>query len=171
MAPIGTANASRSWVFRTVLAGVVLLALALRLYGLSDESLWLDELATVRTYSLPLKPLIVQSAEVGQPPFDNLIGAALDRAGLADSDWWVRFPSALFGTGCVFAVGLWMAEVAGAVVGITSALVLAVCPIHVYLSQEARPYMSFFFFALAESGWAGFDSCAFWFFGLLFSQV
>lgn len=125
------------------------LALAARLYRLDAESLSMDELVTVDTYPLGPYQLVLAAAAVGQPPLDNFLGAFLYRAGLSHSDWWVRLPSACFGAGSVFLLGIWGRRIGGNVVGWAAASLLAVCPMHVYVSQEARPYALVFFLALA----------------------
>lgn len=123
-----------------LLAFVAAGALGLRLYRLDFESLHMDEIVSVATYGHGPRDLVVSAAIVGQPPLDNLIGAMLYRMGLAGSDWWVRFPAAVFGAGGVFLLGWWVTRLAGAMAGVTAAVLLAVCPLHVTMSQEARPY-------------------------------
>ncbi len=142
----GTNNSSRSFAFG--LAAVTAIALILRLYHLGFESLWYDELRQTSTYQLPLRHLISAAAGHGQPPLDYLIGFGLDKLGLAASDWWVRLPAALFGTASVALIGLLVKRMAGSFTAITAAGLLAVCPLHVVMSQEARPYTIFIFSAL-----------------------
>ncbi len=142
----GTPRGSRAAIPIIVIA---LLALALRLYALGAESLWMDELVTVDTYYHSLGRVIIKAAEEGQPPLDNLIGAGLARLGLADSDWWVRLPAAAFGAGGVLLLGVLVSRMYNGRAGLFAALLLAVCPLHVYMSQEVRPYALFFFLALA----------------------
>jgi len=156
-----------------ILCVITILALALRLYRLDHESLWYDELTQTATYHLPLRYLVLEAAGHGQPPLDYLLGALMDRLGLAGSDWWVRLPAVLFGALSVFLTGLLVRRVAGATAGIGAALLLAVCPLHVVMSQEARPYTIFVCLALASLlafeaarrrhtflAWAGFACCA-----------
>lgn len=134
--------------FAVALIAVTALALLTRLYRLDFESLWYDELTQVSTYELPLSYVVTAAAGHGQPPLDYLLGAGLHRLGLAGSDWWVRFPGAVFGAISVMLTGLLARRIAGATAGITSALLLTVCPLHVVMSQEARPYTIFVCFAL-----------------------
>lgn len=109
----------------------------------------MDEIVTVESFYLRPGGIVLSAAVQGQPPLDNFIGAALARIGPADSDWWVRFPAAVFGAGAVLSLGLLVASFAGTGAGLAAALLLAVCPIHVYMSQEVRPYALMFFLALA----------------------
>ena len=135
--------------FAYLLAFLTLAGLGLRLYRLDFESLWMDELSTVETFFHPLGTLVAKAADVGQPPLDNLIGALVANTGLGGSDWWVRFPPALLGGGAVALLGLLVRRLSGPGAGLIAALLLAVCPLHQYLSQEARPYSIFFCLGLA----------------------
>ncbi|MDO8632346.1 MAG: glycosyltransferase family 39 protein [Phycisphaerales bacterium] len=151
MNPIQTKSSFRRARGQVIVITVVALgALAIRLVHLDAESLWMDELVTVQTYHLDPAGVVRAAAIEGQPPLDNCIGAALARIRLAESDWWVRFPAAVFGAGSVLLLGLLLGSFAGPVAGIAASLLLAVCPIHLYMSQEARPYTLMFFLALAS---------------------
>jgi len=134
--------------FLFCLTAITVGALALRLYRLDAESLYMDELTTAETFYRDPWGIVMSAAYHGQPPLDNFIGAALARVGLAQSDWWVRFPAAVFGAGGVLLLGVLVAGFAGGAAGLAAALLLAVCPMHVYMSQEVRPYTLMFFLAL-----------------------
>ena len=131
------------------LCAVSALALGVRLWALDAESLFMDELYQVGMYGLPASYVVTQATQQCQPPLGYLIGAGLHRLGLSESDWWVRFPAVLFGVGGVFLLGWWVRRMAGTAAGVAAAVLLAVCPFHVAMSQEARPYAIFLFFAQA----------------------
>ncbi len=136
----------------TVAVGFIALgALAVRVARLDAESLWMDELVTVQTYYLGPAGVVRAAAIEGQPPLDNFIGAALARVGLAESDWWVRFPAAVFGASAVFLLGIWIGRMAGSCAGVGAATLLALCPLHVAMSQEVRPYALTFLLALTTA--------------------
>jgi len=135
--------------FLAALVAITLAALSLRLYRLGYESLDMDELVQVKGYSLSPYGLVMWAAIMGQPILDYVIGATLWRAGLAGTDAAVRIPAVLFGTGGVLLFGLWSRQIAGRGVGLAAAVFLAVCPFHIILSQQARQYTLFLFFALA----------------------
>lgn len=141
-------NPTHKQITMALLLGVSVLALALRLYALDAESLWLDEFSQVSLYSLPLSYVATESARITQPPLDIFIGAGLHRLGLADHDGWVRVPAALFGAGGVLLLGWWIRRIAGPAAGVAAALLLAVCPLHLAMSQEVRPYTLLFFLSL-----------------------
>ncbi len=132
-----------------ILAAITLGAMGLRLTHLDAESLYMDEIVTVETFHRDPLGVVLAAAIVGQPPLDNFVGAIVYRLGLGQSDWWVRFPSVVFGSASVFLLGFWIWRVAGDVAGLAAALLLAVCPLHVSMSQEVRPYALMFFLALA----------------------
>jgi SAM-dependent methyltransferase len=134
--------------FTPILIGITLAAMALRLYRLDVESLCMDEIVTVETFHRDPQGVVLAAAIVGQPPLDNFIGATLYRLGLGQSDWWVRFPAVIFGSGAVLLLGVWARRLASDVTGLVAALLLAVCPMHVYMSQEVRPYALMFFLAI-----------------------
>jgi hypothetical protein len=135
--------------FPLILFSITLCAAGLRLYRLDAESLYMDEIVTVETFHRDPQGVIVSAAMVGQPPLDNFVGATIYRLGLGQSDWWVRLPAMVFGAAAVFLLGLWVRRIGGEVAGIAAALLLAVCPMHVAMSQEVRPYALMFFLALA----------------------
>jgi len=144
------AISSRAGVAYIVALGSITIgALGLRLHALDYESLWMDELVTVESYALPLWEIVPMAAELGQPPLENFIGAALYRLGLGNTDWWVRLPSVAFGAGGVLLLGMWIGRIWSQAAGLAAAVLLAVCPLHVVMSQEARPYAMCFFFAIA----------------------
>ncbi|MFC1705402.1 glycosyltransferase family 39 protein [Planctomycetota bacterium] len=128
--------------------GIVLIAAGLRFYRLDYESLWMDEIRQVCHYSVSLKEVIVGAAGQQQPPLDYLIGWGMHRIGLADTDWWVRVPAASFGVGSVILLIAWACQVVGRPGALAAGLLLSVSPLFVRMSQEARPYTIFVFFAL-----------------------
>lgn len=128
---------------------VVVFSGIIRFYNLGFESLWMDEFIQTYTYSASsIREIITKAASQQQPPLDYLIGLALDRLGLAQSDWWVRFPSALFGVGAVVMLIWWSIRTLGNYTALAAGMILAVSPLHLAMSQEARPYAIFVFFTL-----------------------
>ena len=115
---------------------VVLLAAALRLPGLDDQSLWSDEIYSVEAARWPLPVLL--AVRDGHPPLYGLIVKALDRLG--PSDLHGRIVSAVAGIAAVGAMlGLGRA-VAGRRAAVVAAGLLAVSPLHVWYSREGRMY-------------------------------
>ena len=113
----------------------VALALAVRLWGLDKESFWFDEAYSVALARYPVR--LSSLVELVGPVYTLFLHGWLY---LGDTDWLVRLPSALFGTATVYVIyrlgeALWDAEV-----GLLAAFFLALSPLHVWYSQEARMY-------------------------------
>ncbi|MGN6100948.1 MAG: glycosyltransferase family 39 protein, partial [Devosia sp.] len=122
-----------------VIAGLVVAALLLRLYGLTAQSLWEDEVATWQQARLDLDGLIRATAADNYPPLHNLI-VHLSLQVFGDTPWALRFPSAVLGAltvGALYWTGL---PVIGRVGALIAALLLCVSSFHLWYSQEARSY-------------------------------
>lgn len=115
-----------------------LLALALRLYHLAAEPLWLDEVITHERALLPLPELIVDSLASRHFPTYFIVARYFD-APLID-EWTLRLPSVIFGSLAVLMVALIATEVRSPRAGLAAGLLMALSPIDVRFSQEARPY-------------------------------
>lgn len=117
-------------------AGIILLAAALRLPGLDEQSLWSDEIYSVESSRWPLPILL--SVQDGHPPLYGLALKALDGLRPADSNG--RLISAVAGVatvGAMLALGCAIADPRTAVL---AALLLAIAPLHVWYSREGRMY-------------------------------
>ncbi len=153
---------------RPVLALTALAAL-LRVPLLGAQSLWLDETLTGRLARGSLSELLRRlGSEEANPPLYYLAMWAWTRvAGL--SEWALRLPSALCGVAAV-AVAYAIGETLGSRrIGYVLAALVAVDPLLVYYSGEARGYsavallvaLSFLFFARAMARRPG-RSLAWW---------
>jgi mannosyltransferase len=147
-------------------AAVMLLAAALRLQGLDEQSLWTDEIYSVESsrWALP----ILLSVQDGHPPLYGLILKGLDQ--IAPNDLNGRYVSAFAGiaaVGAMLALGCAIADRPTAVV---AGLLLAVAPLHVWYSREGRMYSLvalcalvaswFFVRALRGGGWRSWTGFA-----------
>jgi mannosyltransferase len=136
---------------RIMLLALICLAFALRLYRLDAQSLWYDEAVTVDLARRSLAELTRWTANDIQPPLYYVVMAGWGRlAGW--SEWSLRFPSAFFG---ILAVPL-LAVLAGRLSGrrvsmAVVALLVAVHPLLVYYSQEARMYTLLVAFGLVAA--------------------
>jgi hypothetical protein len=134
---------------RRLIAGLILLAAALRLFRLGSQSLWVDEMLTL-TVATP-KP----GFPVGQLLLHNIHGplhtavVALMRAA-SENDAWLRLPSALAGIASVPLLYLWVRPRGGPVMALWAAALLAVNPLHLHYSQELRNYAFAVFFVLGS---------------------
>ncbi|HLM50189.1 MAG TPA: glycosyltransferase family 39 protein [Solirubrobacteraceae bacterium] len=151
MSQPGSTRGGPSGAWWAAVAGVTLLALALRLTGF-DQSLFGDELFTYDTArSADLNDLFreVRTAEVSPPGF-FLITWVLDGV-LGDTATAIRLPSLVLGTLAVPLTYLVGARTAGRGPGLLGAALLAVGPFAVWYADEARTYAPLLFFALLST--------------------
>ena len=144
-APVGELSAgSRRLPSWWVLAALLVLAAALRLSTLDLQSFWYDEAYTpvhVLHASLAATLRSVVHSE-NSPPLWYLI-AWLDGRVLGDGEIALRLPSALAGIATVAVAWGIGRELAGARAAAACAALVAVNPLFVWYSQEARAYALF----------------------------
>jgi len=134
-------------VERVLVIALVLTAAGLRLHGLDRESLWVDEYRQVSTYALPFGKMLDSSFRLQrQTPLDYAIGWVIFR--IHPSDFAMRLPAAIFGIAAVPMLYLLSRRLFSPQVALVAAAALAVSPLHLEYSQEARPYAIFVFFYL-----------------------
>ena len=140
-APVLARERLRAW---WPLAALLLLAAGLRLSTLDLQSFWYDEAFTpVRVLHTSLEATLRSVVHTeNSPPLWYLI-AWLDARLLGDGEVALRLPSALAGiatVGVVWAIGH---ELAGRRCALLAAALVAVNPLFVWYSQEARVYALF----------------------------
>ena len=128
----------KSFINRSILVLAILLAaLFLRLYNLGRESLWLDEVFSIKFAELSLSEIFFLPEN--NPPLYSII-----------MHWWillfgvsefsVRLPSAIFGFLTVFIMYKVGGKLFNIDVGKLSSLLMAFSAFHILYSQEARTY-------------------------------
>ena len=127
---------------------ILLLAALLRFAHLHQRSLDNDEIAETRWSSLPFSEMVeAVRADMVHPPGDYFVQFVVGRIG---PEWTRPLPSVLAGIASValliFLGTRWVSWRAGAFAG----LLLAISPIHVFYSQEVRPYSLALFCILAS---------------------
>jgi mannosyltransferase len=123
------------------LTAILLVATVLRLYGLGQESLWYDELLSwSRSRYDTMSEVVSQVARLSVHPPGYLGLLHFVQKYWGDSEWILRFPSALCGVLSVLVLYFLGARLYTRKEGLIAAALSAVlwCPI--YYSQEARPY-------------------------------
>ena len=124
------------------LAAVVVLTLVaadLRLTGLEQPGLWLDEILGVfRGQASPFTTSWTWGPDPQHGPLHHSILWLMDMIHPTDGGY--RFPFALLGALTVPLVFLVARDLAGAPAGVIAAALFSVAPLHVYLSRECRPY-------------------------------
>ena len=118
----------------------------LRVYRLDHQSFWMDEVLTIlSSHASFARILFDPPVDPNVPPLYYLLVRALK--GLGDGETALRFPSVLAGVLSIpimYSVAArWLAHS-----GLLAAFLLAVSPLHVWYSQEARPYALLILLAL-----------------------
>ncbi len=115
------------------------LALGLRLWGIGDKSIWLDEAWSWRAARLSLPDMVEWTGQDKHPP---LYYAVLHfwTAVFGDSEAMLRAPSAIASAAAVVLLATVGWRRGGLLLGLLAGFVLAVNPTHVEYAQEARMY-------------------------------
>ncbi|MCC7358810.1 MAG: glycosyltransferase family 39 protein [Anaerolineales bacterium] len=127
-------------------------ALALRLYRLPANPLWLDELYGVQLGRLGLGAVLANSLADPHPPLNYVLLWLGSGLAAARSEWAYRWIAALAGAATVPLVYSLARRWAGVGAAALAALMLLLSPAHLYYSQEARAYASAMVLA-ALSAW------------------
>ena len=117
---------------------ILSLALILRIHHLDHESLWMDEIRQTSYYANSLTEIIDNAASQSQPPLDYWIGHFVHF--MSSTDFAVRLPAAIFGTGSVFLLVMLISQISSWPVACGFGIISALLPFNLYYSQEARPY-------------------------------
>jgi uncharacterized membrane protein len=121
------------------LTGALLLALAVRLYGMTTSAIWCDEGSSVLMSQFPLPQLWYHAGHDVHPPLYYILLRGWMLA-FGESLTSIRLLSVLPGVGAV-ALGVWlMKTIATRRAALLAALLLALYPFAVRYSQEVRMY-------------------------------
>src|SRR5512137_893858 len=115
---------------------IVLVALALRIVMLGAKSLWLDEVFSVTQASQSGAAIAADQYEAHPPSYYLFLHEWL---GVDQSEFWARLPSALLGTLTVLVIYR-LGRLRSERIGLIAAGLLAIDPMHIWYSQEARMY-------------------------------
>lgn len=124
------------------IAAILLLAILLYLYQLGAESLWLDEIFSIRDASKPT----LQIFQSNRPLYYLLLQLWMQ---LGTSEAWLRSLSALFSLGSIVLTYRLGRRLFNSATGLTAALLLTLSPLAINHAQEARMYMLGVFLGLA----------------------
>jgi len=119
-------------------AALTVAALFVRLLGIGDESLWLDEAYTLLFSQLPIDRVITVGGAHEEPPLYYLLVHALMR--VYDSPIAPRLVSALAGTASVPVLYALGARLFSRSAGFVAAMLLTISPFHFWYSQDGRAY-------------------------------
>mgnify|MGYP000016030391 CR=1 FL=1 len=129
---------------------IVALGAAVRCATLSFQSLWLDEVSTVVEAGRPWPELLLALVDPRQGYPLYILGMRLWSALWGNGEAALRWPSALAGTLNVPLLYLLGRRLLGRKVGLLAAALLAVSPLAVWYSQEAKAYALFMLLATAS---------------------
>lgn len=117
---------------------IVLGGSLLRFAGLGNESIWLDEATSILIARMNLPSVVAWTAADIHPPLYYF--SLHFWLGLGESEFAVRALSATLGVWTIVIVYALARELFDPDVGLLSALLLALSPMHIWYSQEARMY-------------------------------
>lgn len=125
---------------QTPLVAVTLLAAVIRLPTLAQQSFWLDEAYTVRLMRMGFGQMLRTVPKTESTPPLYYACAWLWTHVFTSSEYGLRSLSALAGIATVPVVALAARRLAGERAGLIAGLLIAVSPLMVWFSQEARAY-------------------------------
>jgi hypothetical protein len=130
---------------------VVVIGLALRLFMLTSNELWLDETHSIFIAGDSPTEMVEKLKDDGHPPLYFIL-MFMWKSLFGESELSVRLLSVLFGMASL-AVVYWLGKnVINERVGLVGMFIAAIAPIHVYYSQEARMYIMLAFLSALSSG-------------------
>jgi mannosyltransferase len=127
--------------YRLLLVGICLLALVLRLWGIGQRSLWLDELSALAATAIELQDFLVAlSVDANMTLYYWLLFVWLQIVGVGSEEALLRLPSAVAGVAAIPLIYVLGRRLHSRAAGVAAAALLAVNGFHVIMSQEARSY-------------------------------
>jgi len=122
------------------------IGLFFRLFYLDHQSFWRDEIISMVNAQKPAKEIFFLSENF--PPLYNLI--LHFQLSLGSSEFIARLPSVVFGFGSLILLYILTKKMFDSSVAILSIFLLAINPLHIWYSQEARMYAPWIFFSLGS---------------------
>jgi mannosyltransferase len=137
-----------SWL---IFAIILLVGLFLRLYQISAQPFWFDEIGVAEVATQPNVGSVVRTTawHVMAMPLDYIVRWLF--AQVSASDGFLRLPSAIFGTLTLPVAYLLFRRLSNARVALLAVFLLAISPIHIDRSQELRFYASMILFYLLST--------------------
>ena len=143
-------NFSKKSLKHILLVSILLIGVLLRFHGISNQSLWLDELASWETSAKPdIQSVIQRTQNDVHPPGFHLLLYYIEKY-LGDSEWHLRLPSAVGGVVAIYLMYLIGTLLYSYREGLLAAALLASSWTPIYYSQEARVYSLLLCFGLGS---------------------
>lgn len=117
-----------------------------RIYNI-NASLWCDEMMQATAASAEWKDLLYLVANHSSPPLDYAVMKTVILF-FGNSDWILRMPAFLFGVAAIPVFYYFSRSLAEQKTALVAATLLALSPVALYYSQEARMYSLFLFLSL-----------------------
>jgi hypothetical protein len=139
----------RAWRWWLAITAVTALAVWLRLHTLALQSLWFDEVLTA--IGVQNLAWVVYTPQIfGHPPLSYLATWAV--GGSAADEIWLRLPALVAGGATVIALAWLGRTLLSPTTGLVAAFGLSLAPLHVEISQLARPYALFLLLTVLSMG-------------------
>jgi uncharacterized membrane protein len=135
----------RAHLYLLILIGCI--GVILRVYYVFYYSLWLDEMMQVVAASASWQEIFGLVALHSSPPLDYIIMKIVILL-FGKSDWIVRMPALLFGSASIYAFYSFARSLTGRDTALTAAALMALSPMAIVYSQEARMYSLFLLLSL-----------------------
>jgi hypothetical protein len=133
-----------------VLAGLSVLAIALRIPGL-NSCMWLDEILTMARFARPpVSHILTTFPDQNQHMLYSLMAHGVMSI-FGDHVWALRLPSVFFGVASIWALFLFGRRLLGEREVLLACALMTVSYHHIWFSQNARGYMGLLFFTLLAS--------------------
>jgi 4-amino-4-deoxy-L-arabinose transferase-like glycosyltransferase len=128
---------------------VISAGLAIRALFLNEQSLWFDEMAQAAVAQTSWKDMFPLITRHSSPPLDYVL-MKLVMLLLGTADWVVRMPALVFGVASIYALYRFACSLTDRKDGLLAAALLALSPMAIAYSQEARMYSLFLFLSLVS---------------------
>jgi 4-amino-4-deoxy-L-arabinose transferase-like glycosyltransferase len=147
-----------------LLFGITIAAAVLRLIGLGEWSLWVDEVHSLRDALKPLPEFWDAPNAQYYPLSYLLLHALLPLMPSSLGEGWLRLPFAFFGILSVPLLALVGRPIVGNRAALVAATLLALSPWHIFWSQNVRAYAMVLFFGTLGGGafFVGLERRSWW---------
>lgn len=125
------------YTYHFIIFIIMTLALIIRVHGLGDASLWLDEVLTISLSSLPMPTLWVTPYDPTPPLFYTVEKLVLL---FGDSEFLIRLPSVIFNVLTIYVMYRAAYLTVGKKGALATAIFLALSTSNIEYAQEARAY-------------------------------
>ena len=122
----------------TLIFGILLLAILLRLAFINRHAFWFDEAFSFSVAQLPLSSLLQATAANNTPPLYYLLLKVW--LGISHKIWFMRLLSALFGMITIPLAFKIFRKLTNKPAATLASILLALSPLHIYFSTETRMY-------------------------------